>query len=169
MIDLQTVSIVIAAVSVVIGVANSILNNERAERRRQLEQETRQAEFYMQFYKNTYEYTKHWQDVLYRQDWKTWDEYWEKYSSRVNPEAAAKVLEVARRYETLGSLVREKLIDPKFLYKQDPHSAVLTWERLKPIVMGVRKNLNITNWGKSFEYLVNLMREMQKQEESKQL
>ena len=48
LIDVQTVSIVIAAVSVVIGVANSILTNRRAESRRQIELETRQAEFYMQ-------------------------------------------------------------------------------------------------------------------------
>ena len=55
LVDVQIVSIVIAAVSVVIGVANSILTNRREESRRQIELETRQAEFYTQFITNTYE------------------------------------------------------------------------------------------------------------------
>ena len=167
MVDLQTVSIVIAAISVVIGVANSILTNRRAERRRQIELETRQEELFMEYRATTtYEGLRHWQDVMYRQDWKTWDEYWEKYSTRVNLEAATKVMYIANLFHTLGVLARERLIDPKFIYKQDPHSVVLTWNRLKPYVIGVRKNLGIHQLYEAFEWLANLMTEMQESEQS---
>lgn len=60
MVDIQIVSIVIAAVLVVIGVANSILTNRRAEGRRQIELGTGQAEFYLQTYTLTYEGHKRW-------------------------------------------------------------------------------------------------------------
>jgi hypothetical protein len=149
----------------VIGVANSILTNKRAEGRRQIELVTRQEELFMEHgATNTYEGLKHWQDVMYRQDWKTWDEYWEKYSVRVNPEAAAKVMYIANIFQTLGVLVREKLIDSKFIYKQDPHSVVLTWNRLKPYVIGVRENLGYPKLYDGFEWLANLVTEMRKEE-----
>jgi hypothetical protein len=112
----------------------------------------------------TYEGLRHWQDVMYHQDWKTWEEYVEKYSVRVNPEAAAKVMYIADSFQTLGVLAREKVIDHKFIYKQDPHSVVLTWNRLKPYVIGVRENLGIHQLFEPFEWLANLMTEMQKSE-----
>ena len=46
LVDVQTISIVIAAVSVVIAVVNSILTNRRAESRRQMELKTRQVKFF---------------------------------------------------------------------------------------------------------------------------
>ena len=92
---------------------------------------------------STFEGLRHWQDVMYHQDWTTWEEYVENYSVRVNPEAAAKVMYIGNTFHTLGVLAREKLIDPKFIYEHDRHSVVLTWNRLKPYVIGVRENLGI--------------------------
>ena len=53
LVDAQIVSIMIATVSVEIGVANSILTNKSAESRRQIELEMRQVEFYTQFFTTT--------------------------------------------------------------------------------------------------------------------
>ena len=92
MVDVQTVSVVIAAISVVIGVTNSILTNRRAESRRQMELETRQVEFYMRHFAVSYEAVKLVHEVMYCQDWKTYDEYVEKYTTRVNLEAASQLV-----------------------------------------------------------------------------
>lgn len=50
MTSIETVSIVIAAISVVIGVINSIRSNQKAEEQRQTEIETRQAELFTNIY-----------------------------------------------------------------------------------------------------------------------
>jgi type II secretory pathway pseudopilin PulG len=81
--DVQTVSIVIAAVSVVIGVINSIMSNQKADQQRQTEIDTRQAELFMQVYQrfNTREFRQALQNVLYIQEYRGWDEFLQQYGS----------------------------------------------------------------------------------------
>jgi hypothetical protein len=50
MVSVETISIVIATVSVVIGVINSILSSRRAEKNDEQTLETRQAQLYIQIY-----------------------------------------------------------------------------------------------------------------------
>ena len=75
---LQTIGIVIAAISVVIGVVNSILVSRRDERRQnlllknqELSLETRRIGLYMEFTKIIQQSTGDYTDILYNQEWKT--------------------------------------------------------------------------------------------------
>ena len=65
--DVQTISVVIAAVSVVIGVINSILSSRRAEKNDEQMLETRQAQLYMQLYNrwNSLDFAKAYTQVRY--------------------------------------------------------------------------------------------------------
>lgn len=52
MVDVQTISIVVAAVGVFIAAINSVYSSREATRQRQTEIETRQAELFMQMYRD---------------------------------------------------------------------------------------------------------------------
>jgi hypothetical protein len=82
----------------------------------------------------------------------------------VNPEASTEVFYLTNVFQTLGILVREQLIDPKFIYRNYPRGAIGFWNRLKPYVLGIREVNNNPNEYDTFEWLANKMKELQKKE-----
>jgi hypothetical protein len=159
LIDIQTVSLVIACVSVVVGVASVVDKNRR-------EVKTREANLYMQITNRLCdpEVSKNWNEVLLTEKWKTWEEYEARYGWGEHLEDESKVLTMINWFEILGTLVKEKLIDPKLLYKSYSTTILLSWVKLEPIILGFRK-MTTLSWGKSFEYLVNLFKKMLEEEE----
>lgn len=61
-------------------------------------------------------------------------------------------------------LVRGKLIDPNFLYKQNLRLVIVVWERLESWVKGIRELFGYPEAYDAFEWLANLMKEMQEEE-----
>ncbi len=147
--DLQTISVAIAAVSIVIATLYSALTLRNDNR-------TRQAQLYVQIFDKlrTEEFIGTWIEVMYRQDFKDDEEWMDKYGPIKNPEAAGKLFSVGMLYQTIGMLVREKLIDPSLVLQENPWAVMATWEKLKPVVKGIRKTGDPRFWS-SFEYLAN--------------
>jgi len=75
---LQTISVVIAAASVVIGVINSIYSSRIAEKQRQTQIDSRQAQLFMQIY-NQFTMEKYKQLIEVNSwEWKDYDDFTEK-------------------------------------------------------------------------------------------
>jgi hypothetical protein len=152
--NLEIVSIVIACASITVGVISVIVKNRR-------DVKTREAQLFMQHRAgSTEEGAKSWSDVMYRQDWTTWDEYMEKYSLAVNPDASAKVLNLAVSYNTLGFLAREGLIGVNLIYRFNGPNIINAWERLEPYVRGIRPIYHPT-FCDSFEWLYKQFKKIQ--------
>ena len=86
--DLQTVTVVITGISVIIAAANSIISSRRAEEQRQLTLETqqqaldtRQAQLFMQIYNRwtAKDMAAAYGLVRYKYAWETVDEAFEKF------------------------------------------------------------------------------------------
>ena len=86
MTSIETVSIVIAAISVVIGVINSINSNRKAEEHRQTEIHTRQAELFMQMYRDwsAPEFRKAIHKMMFDHSWTDPEDFRQKYGARTN-------------------------------------------------------------------------------------
>ena len=98
---LQTIGIGIAAISVVIGVINSIMVSRRDERRQnlllknqELSLETRQVGLYMEFTKIVQTILSDYLD-FFNQEWDGVEDYMRKYGPSSNPEAYLKFLKIA--------------------------------------------------------------------------
>jgi hypothetical protein len=158
-IDAQTISIMITAVSIAIAAVYymSVLRNANR---------TRQAQLYIQIFDklNTKEFIRTWIEVMYHQDYKDAEEWENKYGPTTNPEAATKLFSVGMLYETIGMLVSEKLIDPGLVFAENPWAAVETWEKLEPVVRGIRKISDPKFWD-SFEYLATEIRKHRQQKD----
>ena len=158
--DVTSISAIVAAAGVLIGVAYYIL-----DMRNQVKM--RQTDLTMRLYTSwvSEEMTKPFLKV-WNLEFTDYEDFKKKYGTYLsdNPENAA-VLSVLNSFLTLGLLLQKKLVDPEIL----THLPVsMTWNKIKPIVHGVRKQFNDPNMYEEFEYLYNEVKKYeQKLQQSK--
>ena len=143
MVSVETVSIMIAAVSVVIGVINSIRSNQKAEEQRQTEIETRQAELLMQLYDR-------WSSKDFRRDSWEINTFWrgdniadirKKLFDQGDLDEIVKMTTQATFYEGIGVLVEEGLLDLKLVDLLLHNNIMGNWETLTPFITESRQRM----------------------------
>lgn len=144
--DIQTVTVVIAGISVIIGVINSILSNRKAEQQRQTEIETRQAELLMQVYDrwSAKDFRRDSFEILTRWSWDNTEDMWRRFGPAGNLDDIIKFTTQASFYTSVGVLVEQGLIDINLVDKQLHNNIVLNWEKLEPIITEWRNRLQPT-------------------------
>ena len=155
-VDVTEISAVVAAAGVLVGVAYYILDMRNQSK-------ARQTELTMRLYTSwvSEEMTRPFLKV-WNLEFIDYDDFKKKYGTYLsdNPENTA-VLSVLNSFLVLGLLLQKKLVDPEIL----GHLPVLmTWNKVKPIVWGVRTQFNNPTMYEEFEYLYN---EMKKREQHK--
>jgi hypothetical protein len=154
MVDIQTVSIAIASAGVFLAAIYYIFQIRHQTR-------LRQTDLTMRLYTSwvSKEMTDPWLKVM-NLEFTDYDEFKRKYGAYLseNPENAA-VLAVLNSFLIMGFLLQKKLVEYEIV-RQLPIG--LAWNKMKPIVEGVRKQFNNTSMYVEFEYLYN---EMQKREQ----
>jgi len=162
MVDVQTVSIVIAAVAVVVAAVNIIIQNRKAEK-------TRQTELMMQLFSpfRDYEFIRHYFEILNR-EWKDFDDYMKKYGMQ-NYEEYSKELHVMSFFSSLGLFVRMGLIDLETVVRWHPEATLWLWEKMQPIAQEAYKRMTASGtWrmeNKPYEWFEYLYDEMKKREQ----
>lgn len=134
MLDIQTLSIAIAAVSVVAGVIYSSI---------QLRNQTkaRQTDLVMRYYATfaTKEFQDSWEQLLARE-----------VTDHVDMHMRACIL-----FEGVGVLLHRKLIDISLVDDLFSYPIKRIWEKVKPLVVDARKSLDSPQLYEWFEYLYN--------------
>jgi len=149
MVDIQTVSIMTASVSIVAAATYYFFHIRNQIRLRQTDLVMR---LYSQF--TSLEFQKIWYEVLKREV-KDYYDYEKKYGW-------AEFTVIGIFFEGIGILLRRKLIDIELVDDMFTTPIKWTWEKMKDIALEWRKVRNqpeILEW---FEYLYN---EMQKREQ----
>lgn len=110
MVDLQTVSIVIAASSVVVGVIVSLFSIRNVGR-------SRQASLFSAFQNQAYdkEFIKDMTRINEVWSWDSAEDFFAKYGPGADPDAFASFVTVGMYYDGMGRLLREKLIDKRLI------------------------------------------------------
>ena len=165
LVDIQTVSIVIAASGVFIAAVNQILSRRRTEKTEQLSLETRQAQLFMQVYNrwSSRDFVKAYGLIRYKYRWKDVEDAWNQFSPEVNPEGYTDYQTHAIFFEGLGMLVREKLIDIRMVEDLFSQRIIWFWENAEPIYRWARELTQDPTMYDSFEYLYNVMKKRQQQ------
>jgi hypothetical protein len=87
------------------------------------------------------------------QQFSSYDEWEEKYSYRVNPEASSRLFSELNQYNNTGMLLKNKIVEPDFIWQSWPPAMVIRlWEKAKPIVEYSRDATNDSTLYESFEY-----------------
>jgi hypothetical protein len=147
MADIQTVSIAVASAGVFVAAIYYILQIRHQTR-------LRQTDLTMRLYTSwvSKELTEPWLKV-WNLEFTDYDDFKKKYGTYLsdNPENAA-LLSVINSFTIIGLLLQKKLVDPE-LVSHLP--VVMTWNKVKPVIEGVRRESDDPSWYKEFEYLYN--------------
>ena len=131
---IQTIGVLIAAISVVAFVVNSIFTSRREEKRNQLNLETRQAQLLMQIYEqvNNRDFQRDFSETMFYWKYKSWDDYWEKYGSKI--EEYLKLIHVLNTYNGIGTVLENRLVDSRMLYEILGRSVLPYGSKFGPMV-----------------------------------
>lgn len=128
MVDFQSLSITLAALSFVIAALYYALNLREIRRSRRITLTTTVLEPFMtkEGYSNVL-------DML-DMEWSDLEDFKSKYDHRANPENVANRMSMWNRFETIGMLYREGLLDLKTLYGGIGVVLTVMWFKFKPII-----------------------------------
>jgi hypothetical protein len=159
--EIQAAYYLIAATGVIgtltaafIAVRTYINTNKRAEESRARELETRQAQMFMNIYEQTKsdEFTAAIYKILVDSKWSTFDEYWKNWNT--DPEFRRMSDTLGWFYEGLGVLVREGMLDVRWVALLICSQTREYWERYLPIVKEARERMPWNRrWWSESEYL----------------
>jgi hypothetical protein len=140
MVDVQTVSIVIASASIVAGILYYLLDIRNQSKIRQT---SMVMIIFSKFGSKGFQAA--WQEVMNR-DFKNYDDY-------VKEHGLAEVWEVAMLFEGLGTLVHRRLVNIDVVDDLQSGPIKSTWEKMKPIIEGYREHSHEPQFCEWFEYL----------------
>ena len=147
LVNIQTISIVSAALSVVFGVYKGLTELRKVV-------ETRHVEMLLEFIRLDNENMQNWIDVMFHQNPREYEEWPKKYGPLTNPEACARFYSVLNFYQSIGLLARERLIKTELLYQIHGASTyVRTWETIEPLIKRWREEWNEPTMYDAVEYL----------------
>jgi len=159
MVDIQTVSIAIASASVVAGVIYYALQLRNQSKIRELDTIIRMNVSYSLS-------LSEWQQATLRVmnlQFKDYDDFVKKYGSLTTETPTLMAVYMISNYsEGVGYLLKRKLVSINYVWDTFGLTAILFWEKLKPVIEGLRKEYNSPTSFEPFEYLYN---EMKKREQ----
>jgi len=157
MLDIPSISAMVAAIGVIIGVVLTVLQLRDIAK-------TRHTELIMRLY-STYGSNEFREAIIkvMNLQFEDYEDYVKKYGAWFSDEPAHKAMAmVGMFFEGLGILLDEKLIDASLTYKLFSTPIRLFWAKFKPLAEGLRKEFNDPTVFENCEYLYN---EMQKREQ----
>jgi hypothetical protein len=112
----------------------SLKTQELALKAQQQSAETRQAQLLMQIFNliSDKDFQKDYMETVWGWKFDNYDEYIQKYGSK--PDKVAQLTHVLSTYEGIGTLLQNKLVDPKMLYQLLGWPHILSWEKFGPVM-----------------------------------
>jgi hypothetical protein len=158
MLDITSISAVVAAAGVLVGVVYYILEIRHQSR-------MRQTDFIVRLY-STYG-SKEFHDTLmdlHSLQFNDYEDFVRKYGPWFSRGTAQTAIFVVSTYFTeIGILLSRKIIDIDFFYDIFGSTSVrLNWEKVKPVILGLRELFHDPKVFSPFEFLYN---EVQKREQ----
>jgi len=158
MVDIPSISAIIAAVGVIVGIVVAILELRNITK-------TRQMELVMSIYSlfTTRQYIDAWEKLRTREV--------KDFNRYVKEHGLTELIQVAALFEGLGFLLHKKFLHIDTVRELMNESTKMAWEKVKPTVEDARKRLRQRKSGEYvpvyqwFEYLYN---ELQKREQTLQ-
>jgi len=145
MIDIQTVSIVIASAGVLAGVVYYILEIRHQSK-------IRQMDLLMRLF-STFDSNEFQEEYIKFLDLRIadYDEYVKTYGLKG-------LFKIFPFFEALGIMLNRKLVSVDLVGQMYSQSIQIMWEKSKPMREGLRKKYNQPKWWEWFEYLYDEMK-----------
>jgi len=162
MVSLEIAALVLTGLGLTASIVyySSVLSN--ANKTQQMQLETRQAQFYMQFHdKWTQEYIQTHMEILEKWEWSSYEDFMTKYGPET--ENWTKFMIVIAPYENMGLLVYNGLADPKLVWQWTSNMLIYLWEKMEPIFREYREQTGsemMLWWTEELYYFLRKEREL---------
>jgi len=156
MVDITEISAIVAAIGVIVGVVFTVLELRNITK-------ARQTDIFWRLYQsfNTKEYLEAWMKV-FNLEFRDYNEFTKKYGLLFSEGSVSGAMNmVGNLFEGTGILLNKRLIDFDLVYRTLPVN--VTWEKMKPIAEGARKQYGMPSLFEWFEYLYNEMKKRKKE------
>ena len=165
MVDIQTVSIVIAATGVFIAAVNQILSRRRTEKTEQLSLETRQAQLFMQVYNawTSADVVKSYGWLRYRYPDIEGEKLFNFATDPYDDESFMAIHCLNQFFEGIAVLVETGLLDITLVENLFSRRITWFWERMETMFMYARTHLNDPTQYDSIERLYNELKKREQQ------
>jgi hypothetical protein len=157
MVTVETFSVVIAAVSLIIGVINNIITSRRQNR-------TQQSRLFMDLYSQmrSKEFVGDTRE-LSSWHWEGFEDFRSKYGARANKEANTLFVSVANFFDGVGVLVKRNDLDPELVEELMSAWIIWFWEKFGTVIEGYRK-VRFPQYLESVEFLYGKIKPMAMEE-----
>jgi len=98
-------------------------------------------------------------------EWKDYDDFMQKYSSRSNPEIFSKWSSMFMTLDTIGFLIKRKVVEAETVYEIGGAAVIQTWEKYKGIVQGLRDEQSHQDFWSNAEFYAQEMLKIRKKRE----
>jgi hypothetical protein len=157
-VSLQTVLTYLTLISVPVGVFYHIMTLRNTRKNQELQLETRQAQMFMQIYNQLNDAGL--QNALQKvlpiniNNYKEFEELFSRDTAE-GLENLAALDRIVGYYEGVGVLVKEGLLDIKYVALLICGMTILLWEKWGPYAKDIRKYFGSKRWASEWEYLYN--------------
>jgi hypothetical protein len=159
MVDIQTVSVVIASASVVAGIIYYSLQLRHQNRQMEQQNKIRQADLAIRINPWLNISGAEFQQMTLKfaaVEYKDYNDFVKKYGSLTSDSPASMAFHAVSNYfEGVGVLLKRKLVDVDIVRDYWGESVVYSWKRVEPLIKGWRKQFNMPRAWEPFEYLYN--------------
>ena len=166
MVSLEVVAILLSGISISASLfyyANVLRNTSKSQ---QIQQETRQTSTYIQTigFRDA-NFMKAYGDVFYFQKYDDYEDWMKKYHPTGKEwkdeykDSWANFFAIGNTFQSTGLLVSQGIISPEMVFEQEGELIMSLWERMGPLIVGLRRD------GQSrmfFSYYESLYDEMKK-------
>jgi len=160
MVDLQTISVMLAATSIVIAASYYILTLRNTRL-------TRQAQLFMQLYQNFTSQDLHKNHIeMLNYEWEDYDDFERKYGSDYNIDSYSKRASLWLWFNGIGLLVQKGLVDPEMVYFTAGNQALWNWNKFETIIKEIGRRYNVSDSFIHYEYLVHELRKIGEKRDS---
>jgi hypothetical protein len=155
MVEIETISIFLTGISVSLAAIYYALTLRR-------QQQTRNAQAFIQLYQNAIDqgYIQSLSEAIWLQEGKDFEEWWEKYGPEHNMEFFVRWYRGIVFYESVGILVKNKIVDLALVDDLMSGPVLITWERYEPIIRGIREKYGYPHFQEWQEYLTDEIRKI---------
>jgi hypothetical protein len=157
MVDITEISAVVAAAGVLVGVVYYILQIRHQNRLRQtdlvirLASDMKSAELVAAF------------ADMHGAEFKDYDDFVKKYGKPFSKnQVPMSLVMIGNFFEEVGVLFSNKLLDARLIYQLVPVSG--SWEKMEPVIKGLRTEYHVQAYYEWFEYLYNEMKKKEPQQ-----
>lgn len=150
----QTTGILVGIIYYITIMRNTQRTREQALKAQEEAEKSRQREqIQLRIQSVDQAYLKAWTNVL-TQKASTIEEWDNIFNPITDPELFNDMLYIQARYQSIGVMLKEKMIDPDLLYKiYTPNSIVTTWEHYRIKLLSRREEVGDPGMWREFEYL----------------